>query len=355
MSVPAYRLRARLHPVMGVMNKILVTGGTGFIGQELVASLKKQGFVVRLLLRNEVAPAVDVDEVFYGDLTDPVSLQAVADGCDTIFHLAGYAHAHSRPDPVEVERHRRINLEGTRAILQQANMAGVARFIYVSSVKAGGESTQACIDEDHSLEPEDPYGIIKRQCELAVLRQAEASGMHACVIRPALVYGKGVKGNLAAMARWVGTGFFPPLCDTGNNRSMVEVRDVVVALLAAARNNQACGNIYIITDGESYSTHRIYTAMRSAAGKPIPAWCVPAFVLRALGVIGDLLTFLLRRPLPLNRVTVARLLDSACYRSAHAEQDLAFTARYQFEDVAAEIVSEAQNKAVNPAVRAKDD
>lgn len=321
------------------MQKVLVTGGTGFVGRVLVAELQRRGCRVRVLARAERPAFCAADEWHCADLAEPETLAGAAQDCDTVFHLGGYAHATSRPYPEEVERHRRINLAGTQAILADALAAGVQRFIYVSSVKAAGEDPQRCIDETSAVEPSDPYGRIKRACEEQVLAACAGRGVHATVIRPALVYGAGVKGNIAAMAAWVRKGFFPPLPETGNVRSMVEVRDLVTALLAAAERHQARGKAYIITDGEAYSSRRIYLALCKALHKPVPRTSVPVWLLRLGGRSGDTLEWLLRRPLPMNSTIIARLLDSACYRSVRAQQDLGFQPCYRFEDVVGDMLA----------------
>jgi nucleoside-diphosphate-sugar epimerase len=316
------------------MKRVLVTGGTGFVGRELVQALHARGERVRILSRAPRPPDCPVEDWHQGDLADPASLAGAARDCDRVFHLGGYAHATSRPYPAEVERHRAINREGTRALLEEALEAGVQALVYVSSVKAGGEDAHRCLDETSDLDPVDPYGAIKRECEALVLEGCAAREVHAAVIRPALVYGVGVKGNLASLARSIRRGHLPPLPDTGNVRSMVELRDLVAAMLAAVERPAARGNTYIITDGEAYSTRRIYEALCRAQGRPIPGWSVPAGILRLAGHCGDGLEWLLHRPLPLNGTLVARLLDSACYRSVHAAKDLGFRPRYRFEDVA---------------------
>ncbi len=328
---------------MSVMKKVLVTGGTGFIGQPLVKALVGKGCAVRILSRNSQGKIDEAVEVISGDLTQPSTLQDLAQGCDTVFHLGGYAHAHSRPSFEEQEHHRLINLEGTRSLLQQAIASGVQRFVFVSSVKAAGEDRHRCIDENNALEPRDPYGMIKLQCEREVFARCKASSMEACVLRPALVYGCGVKGNLAQMIRAIGKGYFPPLCEEHNQRSMVEVRDLVSALLLAAESPNARGNTYIITDGEAYSTRRIYLALRHASGKKIPGWCMPGVWLRMLGLAGDGLEWLLRCSMPVNSTLASRLLDSACYASVRAQADLGFSPRYRLEDVCGEMVAEMQN------------
>ncbi|MFN2308669.1 MAG: NAD-dependent epimerase/dehydratase family protein [Gammaproteobacteria bacterium] len=311
---------------------VALTGATGFIGTALVPALLPRCARLRVLTRAKTGALAGCD-MLRGDFEDAAALEKLVQGAELILHLGGYAHAASQPSPTEIERHRRINLHGTQALFRAAAIAGARRFVFVSSVKAGGEDTQACLDESNARAPADPYGQIKRQTEAWLLEHGARSGVEVCVLRPALVYGPGVKGNLAAMLRAIDRGRFPPVPETHNIRSMVGVQDVVAALLAAAARPEAAGQVCILSDGEAYSTRRIYAAMAAALGKPIPAWGLPAGALRALGRIGDAGEFLLRRSLPFNSTLATRLLDSACYRSVQAERVLGFTPRQRLEDV----------------------
>ncbi|HEB99359.1 MAG TPA: hypothetical protein ENJ05_07625 [Thiotrichales bacterium] len=119
---------------------------------------------------------------------------------------------------------------------------------------------------------------------------------------------------------------------------MVDVRDLAEAVLAAAERPEAAGGVYIISDGEDYSTRRIYEAMCWALGRQAPKWAVPAAVLRGMGYVGDLGERIFRRTLPYNSAVASRLLDSACYRSLRAEQVLGFRPRYRLEDALPEMV-----------------
>lgn len=318
---------------------IAVTGATGFIGTVLVPALDAAGARLRLLTRvSNTTQFPSHAAVQPGDLADQGALAALVRGADCVLHLAGYAHAASKPLPAELERHRRINLEGTQNLFDAAAAAGARRFVFVSSVKAGGEDAHECLNEQSACPPADPYGQIKRQTEDWLLEQGVRRGVEVCVLRPALVYGPGVKGNLAAMLRAIDRGRFPPVPETRNVRSMVGVQDLVVALLAAASRPEAAGQVCIVDDGEAYSTRRIYAAMANALGRPVPSWSLPAGVLRALGHVGDAGEWLLRRSLPFNSTLAARLLDSACYRSVMAQRVLGFKPQYRLEDVLPEMV-----------------
>jgi nucleoside-diphosphate-sugar epimerase len=148
--------------------------------------------------------------------------------------------------------------------------------------------------------------------------------MHVCCLRPALVYGPGVKGNLLRMMGAVDAGRFPPVPDTGNRRSMVHVDDLVQAAKLAAEKPAANGKTYIVTDGRNYSTREMYVMMAETLGRKVPSWTVPAWLLRGGGYIGDLIGRITGRRFPVDSEAIARLLGSACYSSRKIELELGY-------------------------------
>jgi len=312
-----------------VVTRYLVTGHTGFIGSHIVTELARKRCYIRGLTRQTPSStahsAVDARQ---GDITKPASLDGLMSGIDTVIHAAGHAHV----AVTSLNLHYATTLEGTRHLLQQAAASNVKRFVFISSTKAMAAPGHDCIDENEVALPQDEYGLARRQAEEQVLAAGKYSGMHVSIVRPALVYGPGCKGNLASMLGWIERGIFPPIPNTGNRRSMVDVRDLSRAILAAVCRDSANGRTCIITDGEDYSTRRIYLAIKTALGKSAPGWSVPARLYRAAGRAGDLYEAVLRRPAPINSAVCTRLLDSACYHSVVAETVLDYHAEYSLED-----------------------
>ena len=315
----------------------LITGCTGFIGRHIVETLLDRGVAVRGLTREPVGGASMSDmELMRGDLSRPDTLTDITQGIDTVIHAAGHAHTRGSDEAV----HQETTVEGTRHLLAEAEAHDVQRFIFISSVKAMPEPDDNCLDESEQRLPSDVYGLSRKEAEDLVLATGKQTGMHVNILRPALVYGPGCKGNLASLLSWIDRGFFPPVPDTGNIRSRVDVRDLVRASLLASEEPSANGKAFIITDSEDYSTRRIYTAIRTAFGMPVPSWSVPAGLLRGLGKAGDCYEALLGRPAPFNGSVCSRLLDSACYRSHSAEQLLGFRPEYCLEDALPDMVNE---------------
>ncbi len=208
----------------------LVSGASGFIGRALCLLLMERGCRVRALLRHECAGPWH--EQVLCDLSNDRVPKESCEGVDGIFHLAGIAHvrAQSREEEIMYER---VNVGGVRLLLDAAAAAGVTRFVYFSSVKAAADPGEHCVDETWDLPPTDAYGRSKLSAEQLVLMRV-GSGMHVSILRPTLVYGHGVKGNLRRMIDAVAAGRFPLLPDTSNRRSMVALSD----LAEAARHEQ---------------------------------------------------------------------------------------------------------------------
>jgi nucleoside-diphosphate-sugar epimerase len=207
-------------------------------------------------------------------------------------------------------------------LAELAVRAGVKRFVFVSSIKAGGISTpKKCINENDQIDPEGIYGKTKREAELRLLEIGKESGMHVSIIRPSLVYGPDVKGNLKLMLLGVEKGWFPPLPETGNKRSMIHVDDLVRAILLVADDDRANGEIFIATDGIPHSSRDIYNAMCSALDKSIPKWSVPKILFDMASLVNPRIKYKLNK-----------LLGDECYSSAKLEA-LGFKAKKTLKDI----------------------
>jgi UDP-glucose 4-epimerase len=253
------------------MIKYLVTGSTGFIGKRLLGLLSTLECDVRLLARSKVKNYETVVCNLERDKIQKYTFESV----DTVFHLAGFAHDMQDSSKNE-DLYRIVNTEATSELGRLAAENGVKRFVFISSVKAGGVFTSSkCINESDQSKPEGFYGKSKREAELKLLKIGKESGMHVTIIRPSLVYGPNVKGNLRLMLQAIKKGWFPPVPETGNRRSMIHVDDLIQAILLVAEDSRANGEIFIATDGTTYSSREFYNAMCIATGKPIPKWSVP--------------------------------------------------------------------------------
>lgn len=312
--------------------RALVTGTNGFIGQYLCWSLKDSGYTIRSLNRrvdNQWAEGVSLDLSSTNWDMNP------CEGIDVVFHLAGKAHSLS--DVVQdEEEYRRINTEGTRKLLEAAQLAGVKCFVFFSSVKAAGYCDRQPMDETVVVPPDTPYGRSKYDAEQLVLHGGYVP--HPVVIRPCMVYGNSNKGNLPRMIKAIQKGVFPPLPEVHNRRSMVHVEDVVGAALLAAKMPEAIGQIYIVTDGQHYSTREIYEWSRVALGRSPLSFSVPMNLIRALAKAGDIIGYLRGRRFFFDSDALDKLIGSAWYSSAKIEHELGFKPAHDLPRVLPEIV-----------------
>ncbi|MDQ6950691.1 MAG: NAD-dependent epimerase/dehydratase family protein, partial [Mariprofundales bacterium] len=255
-------------------------------------------------------------------------------GIDTVFHLAGKAHALAETQQ-SVDEYFHTNTDATRRLLEACREQGVQRLVYFSSTKAAGD-LDGVMDETVSAEPTTPYGQSKRAAERLVLDGGYLP--YPVVIRPAMVYGDSEKGNLSKMIRSIRAGTFPSLPDLPNRRSMVHVDDVVQAALLAAERSAAAGEIYIVTDGEAYSTRQIYAWVCEALDQRVPPWHVPLWLLQMLAIVGDGIGSVRGRRFMFDSDVLAKLCGSAHYSSAKITRELGFQPQRNLHEALPEIV-----------------
>ncbi len=331
------------------MRCALVTGGTGFIGRTLCERLKSRGLKVYAVARNSADGPWD--RMIVADVrTGPLS-EEVFEGVDTVFHLAGKVHALADIHGEEAE-YVSANIDGTRNVLSVAAQAMVPRFVLASSVKAGGEGSDICLDEAMEDHPETCYGRTKLEAERIVFKLARENDMHAVVLRLPLVYGPGHKGNLERMLQAVTARRFPPLPEFGNQRSMVHVKDVARAAILAAESPNANVQTYIVTDGRPYSTRELYALMCLALGRRRPRVCIPRKLLQSMARFGDIIGRLRGRRFIFDSYSLEKLSSSAWYSSKKIENELGFRSEYDLEKALPEMIAALRGErqpAGNPA------
>ncbi len=265
----------------------LVTGATGFVGSALVTSLRDSG--------------IEVDPFGRDTVSDAVLART-----DTLIHCAGIAHrAASDAD------YRQQNYQQTLALAKRAQSCGVCRFIFISSVNASGS--------------DDSYGRWKLATERELIRQHQDTGLSVICLRPALVYGPGVGGNLAMLVSLVRRGM--PTPPAGECRSMIGRDDLCKLIVELTEVDIAHGTVLVATDGESYSLARLHAAICRGLGRePGPArwpkWC---WACACAGY--DLL-----RGRPLSGDTRKRLFCAAEYSNQSSLDALQWRPRQRFED-----------------------
>jgi len=269
------------------MTKYLITGATGFIGTSLLKYIKQIEGDCRLISRSNIKGY----DVIKCDFEKDKIPNSAFDSIDTVFHMAGLAHDVNSNKKIDSSYYQ-INVSATVELAKKASNNGVKRFVFISSVKAGGKILKDVqMDESHQSDPDEIYGITKREAELRLLKIGRDSKMHIAIIRPSLVYGPNMKGNLNKMISSIRSGWFPPLPEVYNQKSMVHVDDVIRAIFFVANTSKANGQIFILTDGQAYSTRTIYETFCKILDKKVKTWYVPFVFFKILSLFNENISF----------------------------------------------------------------
>jgi nucleoside-diphosphate-sugar epimerase len=256
---------------------VLVTGANGFVGRALGAALAVSRRAFRASVRAPDPGCPGAAAV--GEVGPDTDWRAALEGVRCVVHLAARTHVLRETAPDPLAEYRRINVQGSLRLAQQALRAGARRLVFMSSIKVNGESaTRPCTEED-SPRPEDAYGVSKREAEEALARFASETGLELVVLRPPLVYGPGVKGNFLRLIDLVARGAPLPLASIDNRRSLVHAGNLADAVIKAVDAPHAAGRTYLVADGEDISTPGLVRALAQALGvRPRLLPCPPALL-----------------------------------------------------------------------------
>jgi nucleoside-diphosphate-sugar epimerase len=256
---------------------ILLTGANGFVGQTLHQYLLQQELTVRAVSRQTSSiHIIDAHTDWSSYLLD----------VHTVIHLAARAHIMDEKSKDPLAEFRKINVEGTINLAQQAAAAGVKRFIFLSSVKVHGEFTRdKPVTEKDLPAPIDPYGISKWEAEQA-LRQIEAeTGIEVVIIRPPLIYGEGVKANFNKLLTLIDKGIPLPLALVNNYRSFIGLHNLVDFIRVCLTHPAAAGETFLISDDEDMSTSELIRRIAQSFQKSVWLIPVPIRIMRWAAII----------------------------------------------------------------------
>lgn len=226
---------------------ILVTGASGFVGRAVVQRLLVQGHAVRVLSRRAklayLSNFLPQLEIWQGDITVPDTLDGVTEGIREVYHLAGEIR--------NPQAYEQVNHLGTKYLVRTSSLAGVQRFLYLSSVGVIGAGTQAGhVDENTPVQPRNAYEVSKYKGEQAALAAHQQNGMHVVALRPSIVYGEERPPQtdaLLTLIRWIQNGRFLQLGSQFVS-SYIYVGDVVAACLTLMHSKTPGGHAFIINE-----------------------------------------------------------------------------------------------------------
>lgn len=258
------------------MTRVLVTGANGFIGGAIARHLLAQGWQVRGCLRRAGIRLPDGIEPFVsGDIDGGTNWQAALENVDAIVHCAARVHVLQESASNPLAAFRRVNVEGSHNLARQAQEAGVARLVFLSSIGAS--------EAEGDLASASPYQLSKLEAEAALGALAAGGPMTVVMLRPPLVYGPGAPGNFRRLARLIEAGRPLPLAAIRNRRSLLYVGNLATAVEAALTSKAAPAAPLALADGEALSTPELARRIGAACGRKARLFPCPASVLRLAG------------------------------------------------------------------------
>jgi nucleoside-diphosphate-sugar epimerase len=259
---------------VGIAQRILVTGASGFIGQHVVRVLADRGYSIRAAARHPIVfENPRVEGVAVGDMSRSFAAEFLVRGVDAIIHAAGLSHAGTNLPP---EAYTAINVDATRQLAKAARSARVKRFVLMSSIRSQvGVTHPEIVTEATPAAPTDAYGRSKLAAETIMAQMLEGSQTRWTVMRPVLVYGPGVKGNMATLLKIAALPVPLPFGALKGRRSLVSIGNLISALQYVLQTQTAEDRTFIVADGQALTMAEIIRALRRGLGRhemmlPIP-------------------------------------------------------------------------------------
>jgi len=255
---------------------LALTGATGFIGQYLLREMPKRGYRVRALLRRPASVPAQTTSAIIGDLAQPQNMSAALEGVHAVIHSAGLAHGMSG---VPEDDHRLVNTETTIRLASAARRAGAKRFVFLSSIRAQcGPTADAVLTEAAPPRPTDAYGRSK----LAAERGLAELDLDWVSLRAVLVYGPGVKGNMAQLMQLARSPLPLPFSGFKGRRSLLALENLLAAIETVLVAPGPLRRVFIAADPEALTIAEMITALRAGLGRRPDVFPLPPALLKIL-------------------------------------------------------------------------
>jgi len=259
--------------------RVLVTGATGAVGPRVVEALCRAGYRLRTLSLEVPPPGAwpeGVTDVRVGDITDAAAVRAAVEDVDLVVHLAALLHILNPPDALK-DHYRNVNIGGTRNVAEAAMNANVKRLLFFSTIAVYGGTGGRIVDEDTPPLPDTFYARTKLEAEGIVLAAKNAPGeAMGTVLRLGAVYGSRIKGNYRQLLTALARGWFVPIGQGQNRRTLIYDKDVANAAVLALSHPAAAGRLFNVSDGQYHTMQDIIGTVCHALRRRPPAFSLPA-------------------------------------------------------------------------------
>ena len=242
-----------------------MTGGSGFVGENLISNLlKKDYYQVISLARSYKVKQQSVEQI----ITDNIFEADFPENIDVIIHLAGRAHILNDQSADPLIEFRKVNVEGTLQLAQQALDKKVKRFIFISSIGVNGAITfDQPFSESTLPKPHADYAISKFEAEQELKKLFAGSDKELVIIRPPLVYAAHAPGNFARLLKLASTNLPLPFAQTNNKRSFVALENLVNFIQVCIEHPNAANQTFLVADQHSLSIRELVEYLKQGMGK----------------------------------------------------------------------------------------
>lgn len=264
------------------MISVLLTGSTGFVGRALAMKITSTlGLFLSVALRASQKDRGIGRQYIVDALSATTDWSSALVGQQVVVHAAARAHVMNETATNTLSAFRSVNVDGTLNLARQAALAGVRRFVFISSIGVNGAVTDLKpFAADDEVAPHSAYALSKYEAEAGLKVVAHETGMEVVIIRPPLVYGPNAPGNFGALMRWVERGLPLPLGGVvDNRRSLVALDNLVDLILVCIQHPKAANQTFLVADGEDLSTTELLRRMGKALKSPARLLYVPVRLL----------------------------------------------------------------------------
>ncbi len=265
------------------MTKVSITGGTGFVGRNLLPFLKDKNITVNQIDRENLN-----SEEF--------------DRMDVIIHMAGKAHDLDKT--LNPNQYYEVNFELTKKLYDTFLNSNVSKFVFISSVKASADRVSGILKEENLPLPKTHYGKSKLMAEEYIIKQPLPAGKSYYILRPCMIHGPGNKGNLNLLYQVVKRGIPYPLAAFDNQRSFLSIENLLFVINELISRHDIPSGIYQVADDESLSTNDVVKILSASLGKQAKLWKISPGLIKFIARVGDKLY------LPLTTERLTKLTES---------------------------------------------
>jgi len=248
--------------------KILMSGASGFVGTSLRQVLLDNHHEVTALCRDAIIS--DQNKQF-----------------DCLVHLAGRAHVMNETHEDVYKAYKSVNVDYTMKVASLAKRYQIKRFVFLSSIKVNGETSDAPFNEEDSPAPKDAYGLTKLEAEMRLKDFCHENNMELVIIRPPLIYGPGVKANLKSLIKICNKPWPLPFGAINNKRSLISLQNLSSFIELCCLHPHAANQTFLISDNADISTTTLIRSIKSALGRNALQIPVPQlFLILGLNFLG---------------------------------------------------------------------